>query len=204
MYDDVQTFFQTRSDCDPVQQQLFLEEAARIERNVQPNKATFLDADSLEAREGLITGYKDSRAFKTLLRRQGQVVSRLNRIKENFSKKRQQIQLLSVKPQNKGTAHYPVESTKVTDILSQLRNAHSFQAQTPLSGMVDHFQVAKSTNTTMFHTLMNQSGTANLKPYQIQNSKSTTLTMLPSSNRPATQGSHHRAHSQANYSKKRV
>lgn len=61
MYSEVSKFFHNSTDCDPHQQQLFLREAARIEMN-QPLKPTSQE-------EGLISNYKDSRAFKTLLRR---------------------------------------------------------------------------------------------------------------------------------------
>lgn len=80
MYSEISNFFHNDAECDSHQQQQFLREAARIEMN-HPGISNQQD--------GLISNYKDSKAFKTLLRRQGHVVSRINRIKENFSKKRQ-------------------------------------------------------------------------------------------------------------------
>lgn len=79
MYSEISNFFNNDADCDPKQQQLFIKEAARIEMN---------QSGRIKISEGLISSYKDSRAFRTLLRRQGQVLTRINRIKENFSKKR--------------------------------------------------------------------------------------------------------------------
>jgi len=75
---------------------MFLEEVQKIEGN-QTGAMPQLQRDSSQPKAEMLQNYKDSRAFKTLLRRQGQVVTRLNRIKENFSKKRQQITLLSVR-----------------------------------------------------------------------------------------------------------
>jgi hypothetical protein len=74
MYSEVQEFFTVhRADAEPGQQRQFLDELNRMENN----------------QGKMLNQYKDSKAFKTLLRRQGQVVTRLNRIRENFSKKRQ-------------------------------------------------------------------------------------------------------------------
>lgn len=97
MYSEISNFFHNDADCDPRQQQMFIKEAARIQMN---------QTGKIKQSDGLISSYKDSKAFRTLLRRQGQVLTRINRIKENFSKKRQQIQLLSVKPSNKSQVQW--------------------------------------------------------------------------------------------------
>jgi hypothetical protein len=67
MYSEVSKFFHNSTDCDPHQQQLFLREAARIEMNQPTLKVT--QAVEIKEEEGIISNYKDSRAFKTLLRR---------------------------------------------------------------------------------------------------------------------------------------
>jgi hypothetical protein len=51
----------------------------------------------------VIGDYKQSKAFKTLLRRQSQAVSRISRIKESFTKKRMQIHMLAVKQDPNGS-----------------------------------------------------------------------------------------------------
>ena len=53
--------------------------------------------DMADTNESHILGcYRQSKAFKTLLRRQAQAVRKIQRIKSSFTKKRQQITMLAV------------------------------------------------------------------------------------------------------------
>jgi chromosome segregation and condensation protein ScpB len=74
MYSEISDFFGSRSDQDPLTK-LFHQEAVRIHNN-------FADV-------GTLATYKNSKAFRTVQKRQGAVANRLNTIKENFTKKRE-------------------------------------------------------------------------------------------------------------------
>jgi hypothetical protein len=73
----------------------------------------------------VIGDYKQSKAFKTLLRRQSLAVSRISRIKESFTKKRMQIHMLAVKQDpNASKFSNDYECTKPPGDFSQLRQVH--------------------------------------------------------------------------------
>lgn len=117
----------------------------------------------------MLNQYKDSKAFKTLLRRQGQVVTRLNRIRENFSKKRQQISMLSVKPQEKPENR--------ESIVNELRMAHTNQHRTanPNASSMDTTQNYQSSRPKIsINALLGGQDSANLKPYLQQQGKPST------------------------------
>lgn len=101
MYNEISDFFVNRSNQDPLTK-LFQQEAVRIQNNF--------------AEVGTLSDYKKSKAFHALQKRQTSVVTRLNTIKQNFTKKREQITLLAVKPTESNEV-----VPKVNEILNHLR-----------------------------------------------------------------------------------
>ncbi len=103
MYNEISDFFVNRCNQDPLTK-LFQQEAVRIQNN-------FADV-------GTLSQYKKSKAFRELQKRQGSVVTRLNKIKQHFVKKREQITLLAVKPTESNEV-----VPQVNEILNHLRQA---------------------------------------------------------------------------------
>eukprot|EP00347_Sterkiella_histriomuscorum_P014565 403360396 len=76
----------------------FLEELENIilDENIQNLPKISQNVQQQQNKDFLIQKYRQTDAYKRLLKRQGQAVRRIERIKENFEKKRMQVSMLSV------------------------------------------------------------------------------------------------------------